>query len=255
MCIEFQTGEQLQELPSPDFLEKIMVRDFSDFEAKEGDSDETIASKAEEMKLAEKFFDYYVDKMVPCCAGKKVWHPDVRHAEPMSTSLLPNGQVRVPAGAEALVGLFYRNAHKKWCLMATYNKGTSKTYPLFNPKVPTKNPEWATLYSDRCGGVQSWGGWSKEGRLKYNQLQKLVFTSRKKNAARHLKAENACLARLQDKYQEVIAKKKENKKKRKRSEVLDESTEEELEWFLEDELEDEAGEAGDPDDDEDNDDE
>ena len=66
---------KLKKLPHPDLLDKLLVRDFSEFDHVEGDDQATTRDKEKGLKDALHFFDFYYDKMVPTVAGKKVWHP------------------------------------------------------------------------------------------------------------------------------------------------------------------------------------
>lgn len=218
-------------------MDNLIVRDFSQFDHEEDDDEETKANKTKDLKDAQGFFDFYVDKMVPTVAGKKVWHPHARHHELMSTSLLPNKQPRVPPNTESLVAVMYRNCYQKWNQMHAWDLTKQGPYPQF--KKPDINPEWATEYTDACGGQQRWGGWSIAGRVKFVKLAKIVQVSRKKNAKRHLQVEKACLRRLQAKYKDLYANKsnRNTAKKRKASEVTREE-EELLQLFIVDEDED-----------------
>lgn len=216
-------AKQLTRLPPPDLLEKLLLRDFSQFDPVEGDDEETIEAKAQDLQKALDFFDFYYDKMVPVVAGKKVWHPYARHHECMSISKLPNKQLRVPPNTEALVAVMYRNCYKKWELMKAWDVNTQGVYPMF--KKPDINPEWATEYTDACGGQQKYGGWSTAGRVKFVKLAKIVLASRKKNMRRHLQVEQDCLTRLQAKYVNLYINKKVPTKKRKAESLTPEDEE------------------------------
>jgi hypothetical protein len=223
-------------LPPSEWLNAILARDFSEFEPVEGDTEAILTKKASEMEARLKFFDFYVDKMLPTCAGTKMWHTGVRHFECVSTSKLPNhDELRVSVQTEALCALLYKNAREKW--IATYkfkvaNRGTGKkapAVPRYNPKEPTKNTEFVALYSDPFSGQSKLGGWNKQGRKFYAKMGKLVKATRTNHAARCVKVETTCFQRLHEQNKEVYDKRE--KKKRKIDEIVpsdDESSD--LEW-------------------------
>ena len=207
-------------------LDKLLVRDFSQFEIDEEDDEETIEAKTLDLRDALDFFDFYCDKMVPTVAGKKVWHPHARHHECMSISKLPNKQLRVPPNTEALVSVMYRNCYNKWNMMSKWDVTVKGPYPIF--KKPDTNPEWATEYTDACGGQQKFGGWSVAGRVKFVKLAKIVQTSRKKNAKRHLQVEQDSLKRLQTKYVDLYVNRPSRTSKKRKSMMVVTQEEEEL---------------------------
>lgn len=228
-------------LPDPDVLDKLLVRDFSQWEPDEEDDDETTAEKARDLRDALGFFDFYYDKMVPTVAGKKVWHPHARHHECMSTSMLPNKQLRVPPNTESLIAVMYRNCFNKWNKMNAWDVSLKGDYPMF--KKPDINLEWATEYSDACGGQQKFGGWSVAGRVKFVKLAKIVQASRKKNAKRHLQVEQECVKRLQTKYEDLYVNKPTRLNKKRKAMVATREEEELLQGLFVDEEEDEEEEV------------
>jgi len=230
-------------LPKPELIEKFLVRDFSQFDIVEGDDQDTIDAKTQDLQKAEDFFDFYVDKMVATVAGKKVWHPYVRHHECLSTSKFASKHPRVTAGTEAFVALLYRNAYKKWEKMHAWDKSARGLYPKYNKLKPKENSEWATEYTDACGGVQKFGGWNVAARKKHVQLMKMVTASRENNARRHRIVEQACVKRLQHKYRALYENKKARGKKRN-NEENEEEDEELMECFEEDEEIDDEEEGG-----------
>jgi hypothetical protein len=231
--MQFMQQFNLAMLPGEDWIEPILLRDFSTF--KKTDEDLVLA-----------FFDCFVDKMVPAVAGKKVWHPHVRHHENMSTSKFGNKKPRVTAGSEALAAVMYLNGHKKWSSMVDWKISDKKSpYPKFNPKNPEVNRDWRTPYSDACGGQKKYGGWNDDGRKLFTVLQKKVHGSRKQNAKRHEKVESECVQRLQDKYRDLYTTTAKQNKRKRRSRDSEEHEEkcELMEWFLESE----GDESGDDD--------
>jgi hypothetical protein len=54
-------------------LKNILTRDFSAFEPEEGDDPEAVDEKAQKLEDVLKFFDFYIDKLLPTCAGTKMW--------------------------------------------------------------------------------------------------------------------------------------------------------------------------------------
>lgn len=233
-CLDHMVKKGLNTLPPLEWMDKILERDFSDFEPKEGDSAEILAKKQTDKAGCLAFFDFYVDKMIPTCAGTKMWHVGVRHKEPMSTSLLPNsnGQLRVSAATEGLTGLLYHNGRDKWIAMYHFNvKNPGKTAPRWRNKEPEKNTEFRARYSEPFSGQNPFGGWSQEGRKLYGKLGRMVKTARTDHPERCLEVENDCVQRLfaQNKeYHDKIALSKKRKAKGLANE--DDEPDEDLEW-------------------------
>ena len=63
-------------LPDPEILRRhILTRDFSIYEPEEGDTEDELTKKAAGMALLEDLMDYYTEKLMPSCAGAKLFNP------------------------------------------------------------------------------------------------------------------------------------------------------------------------------------
>lgn len=204
----------------------------------EEDTDDIRDQKAKIKEQMLAFFDFYVDKMLPTCAGNKMWHPKIRHYECVSESKLSNGHVRITYGDEALCALLYKNAREKWIAGFKYldeNKHTPKNQlkvPKWNNKKPEENQDFKALYSDPYAGQNKLGGWNREGRKYFGQMARICKETRENRKERCAEVERACQQRLYEQNKDRYD--KENEKKRKHSDETDENLEEDpdLEWYM-----------------------
>lgn len=235
-CVAYMKEKNAPDLPPTEWLIHILKRDFSAFDPKEGDSDEILAQKENNKANCLAFFDFYVDALLPCCAGTKMWHVDIRHIECVSQSLLPNSRdLRVSAATEAMCALIYKNGRKKWIAMHIWYANNpqqpgeaKKEPPRWNIKDPQKNVEFKTPYSDPNGGQNKLGGWNKEGRRMFVQYGRLVKATRTTKKEQCIKVETECMQRLFAQNKDYHDKKQ--KKKKRKAKVLDEEEDEDDEW-------------------------
>jgi hypothetical protein len=204
-----ETGRET--LPSPDvFIKNIATRDFSEWDLLDTDSDDVKNTKTAAKNDAMDLFDVYTEIMVWAVAGTKLWNPNIRHFEPMTTSKLPNThleQLRIPASTEAMAIVAYINNYKKWNASyawkkANYGKGK---VPKWSNKRPTEFVEFQEEYSSGKVKVDKpeWGGWSDEGKMKFVELQAIITKSREDNFDRHVREDQACADRLKEKFKEL----------------------------------------------------
>ena len=199
---------KIEILPATElFFDCIATRDFSRFDVH--DSDEQKLEKAHGRREIEQIMDMYTDKLIPAIAGPTLFHPKVRHFEPMTTACLPqvNGlgtQLRIPASTEAMAIMTYANNRTKWQSMVTWKKThPNMKLPKYSAKNPTVHVDFKEEYSSSNGKQNNWGGWSSEGRQLFLALQKKIHESRKENHDRHIKIDEECVARLYEKYKEM----------------------------------------------------
>jgi hypothetical protein len=208
--MEFMAEHELAKLPHPDVIvEKILTRDFSEYEVVEGDDEATKDQKRKDMAMIENLMDCWTDKLVPAVAGAKLWHPKVRHFEPMTTSLMQNSteQLKIPASTEAMTALTYINNHGKWNATHKWcqqNAGRSGVNcPRYSSKNPDKHVNFMAKFSDASVGQAKWGGWSDEGKKLFVTLQKKIIESRNQNHDRHVQVDEECVERLYNKFADM----------------------------------------------------
>jgi len=201
---------KIEILPATElFFDCIATRDFSRFDVLEDDSDEQKQEKARGRQEIEQIMDMYTDKLITAIAGPTMFHPKVRHFEPMTTASLPpvkglGTQLRIPASTEAMAIMTYANNRTKWQSMVTWKKThPNMKLPRYNSKNPTVHADFKEEYSSSNGKQNNWGGWSSEGRQLFLALQKKIHESRKDNNDRHIKIDGECMARLYEKYKEM----------------------------------------------------
>jgi len=233
-------AHNIEVLPDTEvFTECIAIRDFSRFDIKDGDTEEQKKEKRIGLAGAEQLMDLYTESLVPCIAGSKLFHPNIRHFEPMTTSKMPLAvtgmdQLRVPASTEAMAILTYDNNKSKWEAMRRWNKQhPSIKMPRWSSKNPDVNQEFKELYSNCEGKTDSWGGWSYTGRSLFNTLQAKILESRRQNFDRHVKYDNECVARLYNKFKDMHKEAQPTAKKQRTEPDVDIETDKNLEYIVE----------------------
>ena len=125
------------------------------------------------------FFVIYWDKLLPPVAGESTWWREViRHNQCLSTAKA-RGLECVPASSEALCYLIVENNEARWKkIFAKNNCGRNKNWkvPKSNANVETK--EYASKYSSSNVGAPKYGGWSNDGRRRYNVIKGMVEAGR-----------------------------------------------------------------------------
>lgn len=216
----------LDTLPPTEWLENLLTRDFSEFEPEEGDAPEALAQKAQKKEDVLKFFDLYVDKMLPSCAGTKMWHAGIRHFECVSQSKLPDNKPRVTYTTEAMCAVLYANSRDKWIAIRAWKKlnpGKGKDHkpPQWKKSAPEENTEFQSLYTDPNGGQNKYGGWKKAGRKLFKRYALMNMAAREQNAELCAQVETACVARLYEQNKELHV--NPPSKKRKAKEISSDS--------------------------------
>lgn len=230
--LEFMKAKNTDQLPPIKWMEFILQRDHSAFEAEDGDDKAAAQKKKDDYVEFLAFYDFYVDKMLPTAAGPKKWNVQARHFQPLSTSKLTDGRLRVHPSSEAVVALFFANNHKKWMTMRKWevaNPGQTNKNRWIKTK-PDVNKDYATLYSDASAGQNKFGGWTKEGRKLYGRYGLMVKQARKEKKEVGLRYETECFKRLYETNQELHEKKKKPKKRKYQAEGEEDDEDEELDW-------------------------
>ena len=236
----YMADHSLTELPHPDIVtDKILTRDFSEYEFADGDDAATKELKREKMAMVKHLMDCWTDKLVAAHAGAKLFHPKIRHFEPMTTCLMPNSneQLRIPASTEAMTALTYINnydkwnATRKWHLQNAGKKGVQ--CPRYSSKNKDVNVEFMAKFSDAAVGQAKWGGWSDEGKKLFVTLQKKVIESRAQNSDRHIRIDQECVDRLYHKFEALHKNSGREPKKAKTSEEVPPEDDPEFDFIYE----------------------
>jgi hypothetical protein len=199
--LAFMKAENIDVLPSEEWMRWVLTRDFSYFEPtlEEADAGDAQASakKLEEYQKFLKFFDFYTSTMVSQVAGSKRWDKPHYFVEPMSTALKQDEKPRITPNHEGFVGFLFFNGRKKWMYMHDYSKKhPGKKCPQWSKQKPTELLELKPPYTDQFAGQNPFGGTTHEGRVLFGQLARLVQATRNDHAARILEVEQAAIARL-----------------------------------------------------------
>lgn len=237
--LDWMTETGTDQLPDPNvFTDVIMIRDFSCYEPTETDGEEEKNQKRTGLKGAEQLFDMYTERMVVCVAGPKLYHPKIRHFEPMTTTMLPSvaglKQLRIPASTEAMTVLVYMNNYKKWNAMHKWKKDHQGIrMPSYTTRNPDSNVEFKEMYSSGQVDTPEWGGWNDEGRMMFVKLQAQITKSRTDNFDRHVKHDQECVRRLYEKFKEMHKDSEQPAKKQKPPTPTDRENDEQFQFIME----------------------
>ena len=116
----------------------------------------------------------YHDVLLPPAAGaSKGFRPVIRHNQTISEAKL-DGKFSVNTGAEAMTVLIVENNQKRW-LMAFQKEesdcGRNKDWAFPKSKKDPKTAQMAPKYSNSNLGATKYGGYTNEGRKRYNYLK------------------------------------------------------------------------------------
>lgn len=151
-----------------------------------------------------RMFDFYVDVMLMKVAGKHLWDKKIRHHGTVSKAVEQEyGKAAILPGTEAYLYTLFLGMESKWKYIASCH--------VESTTVDRESDEFQCPYTEAKGGQQKWGGWTKEGRDKYKEVEQEVKDAREQD---HVDAvEEACLKRLRAKHGYDEAKKKKKAKK------------------------------------------
>jgi hypothetical protein len=207
-------------LPHYNLLEQfVCVRDFERWAPEDTDTEAKAKDKAGHLKRNRAALDFLVDRLLPAVAGPKMFPPNIRHFEPVITSLVHNSSesLRITASTEAMAITMYKNCCSKFEQTIKWEKKNGKAKkPSYSAKNPEVNIEWMTPFSTAHGGQQEFGGWNLTGRTYYHDLQAKIMLSREKNRDRHLREDMDCCQRLQLLYSDLYDDEENPRKKPRR---------------------------------------
>jgi len=197
----------------------------SHYAVQEGDSLDVCNNKKKGKEVFEFWFDFYVDRMLPAVAGVKVWSPDIRCCEEVSTSTFDGGKLRITASTEAFTVLVYMNCWKKWNAMYRDEKSHKDRKlpgrwkcPRYNKKRKDEYTDYETPYTDSASGQRRCGGYTREGMMCYLEKLEMVTDNRQGNHESVSLVENECIERLQRKRKKPARKELDDDKKKKEDE-------------------------------------
>ena len=185
--------------PTPKQLLKVVLRKGL---TKEEEPDEA------KLKRNQDWFMWYWDEIVPKCAGKNFWLQAHRYQGLLSEHApadTPDLKY-VTAATEAIAVLYFENSWVKWEFEC---RELARGIALKD--INKEDPKWRTRWSDSKVGQKMYGGWCKEGRMRFKVLLGAVEKARASTEGKI--AEKACLEALREKYNIVDAPKRKKRKK------------------------------------------
>ena len=148
----------------------------------ENEKNKAINQENEKYRLR---FKDYVLTFVPTCIHNSAWNKDIMTEHVLCDYVdKDTGDDIVPAAVEAMVLLFVENNEKKWEWQAGVEEdhGGVKNFFAFLKKrgtPPTDDEkEPPTKYSSSKCGAERYGGWSKEGKKRFRELEKTINKGR-----------------------------------------------------------------------------
>ena len=155
-------------------------------------------------------FDQYVDVILMKVVGKDHWDKSIRLYQTVSKAEHKDRlkfKACITPGSEAFVYLLYENCFRKWDYMVEKTQKNEKMDKVFLVHM--------CVHTTCTAGQNMWGGWTEEGRVRFQEIKKKVIDARARDHVE--KMEQECLQRLRAAHQ-VDAK---GKKKRKRDEPME----------------------------------
>lgn len=181
------------------------------------------APEREERERLLAIFVWWWDSFLPAVAGNTYWRATIRHAQTI-TSATHNGNQCIPKGTEAFAVLLYENCHDKWVQMITKSENFSKKIVIPKKKGNEETQKFAGKYSSSKLGQASYGGWSPEGKKRFNELCSLIEAARAKNHVGALEKEVLGMVRVKNNLPEEVpdeaAQASKKTRKRKRDKVV-----------------------------------
>ena len=168
-------------------------------------------------------FVWWWDVFLPAVAGNTYWRSTIRHAQTI-TAATHKGNQCIPKGTEAFAVLLYENCHAKWVQMITKSENFTKKFVIPKKKNDDDTQKFAGKYSSSKLGQASYGGWSPEGKKRFNELCTLIETARKKAHVPALEKEVLGMVRVKNNLPEEVpdeaAQASKKTRKRKRDKVV-----------------------------------
>ena len=132
-------------------------------------------------------FVLWIDTMMGIACGKKLFGPEKRSQHCISSYKYADGKEVIPAGMEAMVILMLENAQAKWAFEGDLELKWNRTMVNADRKTkPYKKNCPDTPYTTVKGGNNKYGGWTKEGRIRFAKIRALIQKGRQKDTTEEL---------------------------------------------------------------------
>ena len=137
-------------------------------------------------------FKVFLTKLVPTCIHPHGWTSQLQTQHRISDYVDKNGQAMVPASTEAMVIVLVENNQDKWEWQSgvVQEHGTVKNFKeklkKEGRKLSEDEKEPAAKYSSSSCGPKKCGGWSKQGKRRYRQLERMITKAREQETTREI---------------------------------------------------------------------
>ena len=185
------------------------------------------ANKVEHDRLMS-VFAWYWDHYLPAVGGSVYWRQSVRRTKCISTAMLM-GVLCIPKSTEAFAVLIYENCEQKWPnIFALQKKDGKQAAVIPRKKDDDASKDFVGPYISARGGQAPFGGFTKAGKLRFNELCEQVGRGRQLGSSSHLEEECLGDVRVAAKLdRELPDPNAPRPKKRRRRSAADDETEDE----------------------------
>ena len=167
-------------------------------------------------------FVWWWNNYLPGVAGSKHWRFSIRTSQTISAATTLGVQC-IPKGTEAFAVLMYENCHPKWVKLMEVTAKFTKKVVIPRKKENKESDDYLGQYTSSRSGQSSYGGWSVEGKNRFNELTEKIEEGRAKDESPHLESECLGLVRVANKMAKEVpdgaAASSKKKRKRKRDAV------------------------------------
>ena len=204
------------DIPSPADIYAVATRTFP-----KADTPELLADYNRLMAI----FVWWWNNYLPGVAGSKHWRLSIRTTQTISAATTLGVQC-IPKGTEAFAVLMYENCHPKWVKLMEVTEKFTKKVVIPRKKDDAESDDYLGQYTSSRSGQSSYGGWSVEGKNRFNELTEKIEEGRAKDESPHLESECLGLVREANKMPKEVpdgaaaASKKKRKRKRDAVEVV-----------------------------------
>lgn len=183
---EYVNKHGLEAMPEMEDLLKVVLRQM---EVPTQEDPQPVHDEFERlMVLAVVYWDLFLP---PVAGGSTFWRESVRHHQTISTATW-NGVECVDVSSEAMCMLFYENNFQKWkeCFKEENNDcGRKPDWKMPKKKSDPNTVKFQGKFSSSTAGSNRYGGWNRDGRLRFNELKTLIAKARKEPHVANLEGE------------------------------------------------------------------
>lgn len=144
-----------------------------------------------ESEEGKELLEWYTDILLPKVAGSESWGRGYRHHHRISEAINKDTKHKcIAPGTEAFLVLLFEGCEEKWRYLAECK--------LQKTKPDRKDPRCTCKYTNPEQGQSPWGGWNKEGKTRFKNLQAKIKEARQGDGVKEY--EDTILVALRKKH-------------------------------------------------------